>query len=70
MSICFNPLAPHKWAFMEHLKTLISGALLANYLLKAFYSATVCDAFVGREGTEHPVGQTGWGKLSDLAEVP
>lgn len=46
------------------------GALLANYVLEAFYSATVHDAFVCRVGTEPPVGQAGWGRLSDLAEVP
>lgn len=60
-SICFNfqaPPAPHKWAFMEYLKILIFCALLANYRLRAFYSAIVCGAFMCREGTEPPVGQT------------
>lgn len=61
VSICFNfqaPPAPHKWAFMEYLKTLIFCALLANYLLRAFYSAIVHGAFMCGEGTEPPVGQT------------
>ena len=61
MSICFNfqaPLAPHKWAFMEYLKILIFCALLANYLLRAFYSAIVHGVFMCGEGTEPPVGPT------------
>lgn len=48
MSICFNlqALPAHKWVIMEYLKTLICCALLANHLLRAFYSAAVCGAFV------------------------